>query len=60
MRIKGYLRVNIFRLEARGANFLLLGNEGFEDEAEFCDFAAVTGARSAEDFVAEAEVDLLF
>ncbi len=54
------MRVKIFRLGARGANFLLLGNEGFEDEAEFCDFAAVTGARSAEDFVAEAEVDLLF
>ncbi len=33
--------MKIFRLEARGANFLLLGNEGFEDEAEFCDFAAV-------------------
>ncbi len=49
-----------FSLEARGANFLLLENEGFEDEAEFGDFAAVPAARGAEDFVAEAEVDLLF
>jgi hypothetical protein len=39
---------------------LLLRNEGFEGVAKFGDFAAVTGARSAEDFVAEAEVALLF
>jgi len=37
-----------------------LGNEGFEDEAELCDFAAVTAARGAEDFVAEEGVAILF
>ena len=47
-----------YRLEARGANFLL-GNEGFEGEAEFGDFAAVTWSGSTEDFVAEAEVAVL-
>ncbi len=31
-----------------------------EGEAEFGDFAAVTGSGSAEDFVAEAEVAVLF
>ncbi len=29
-------------------------------EAEFCDFAAVTGSGSTEDLVAEAEVAVLF
>ncbi|MEE9519270.1 MAG: hypothetical protein V3V93_03300 [bacterium] len=31
-----------------------------DGEAEFCDFAAVTGPGSAEDFVAEAEVAVLY
>ncbi len=38
----------------------MLGNEGFEGEAKFGDFSAVTGGRSAEDLVAEEEVALLF
>jgi hypothetical protein len=37
----------------------LIGNVVFEGEAEFGDFAAVTGARSAEDFVAEEEATVL-
>ncbi len=48
------------RLVTRGANFLLLGNQGLEGEAEFCDFAAVPGSGSTEDLVAEAEVAVLF
>jgi len=38
----------------------LLLDHGLEGEAEFGDFAAVTGSGGAEDFVAEAEVAILF
>ncbi|MCH7912804.1 MAG: hypothetical protein IH856_07170 [Deltaproteobacteria bacterium] len=38
----------------------LFNNQALEGEAEFCDFAAVTGSGSPEDLVAEAEVAVLF
>ena len=38
----------------------LLGNHGLEGEADFGDFAAITGAGGEEDLVAEAEVAVLY
>ena len=38
----------------------LFNNQALEGEAEFCDFAAVTGSGNAEDFVAETEIAVLF
>ncbi len=38
----------------------MLGNQGFEGEAEFGDFAAATWSEGLEDLMAEAEIAVLF
>ena len=44
------------RLEARGVNLLLLGNEGLEGEVEFGDLAGVMWPGSLEELMGEIEI----